>query len=754
MLLWLQERLDNWRRKSEPTCYDANSPLTPISLELKQLPEDQSIVSDVSANTTLSDANETLDVTSEALPEETPSPEDPEHPDETTQTIEEIVGQLLMQNREFQRILKKQQRQINMRHRISPYSNGANRDETSDEEEAIYETLSALATVQTSNRPLTVCSNDDDDYVTLVCHEDVPEAEPARLPPLASPEKDTVSIHSEPIDLQSQLRVKREEEPTSKPSDSYQNIWERLRRSHGKGKRTSELEKIACRVRRAQSFNAHTDSERRSCFYVESPGAGPEPEPASLAAWLSQQAPHLRAPAPPKAGSLPRSFQMGSEGEALPGRGRDALRSRLLRDGRPCPDRPFTIASDKPPIDLMDEERQMFRSDDTTEEDSFTEYTSTPTVSMSELNVHPEYKIYRPSISKASLRNVICSMTKLAGLRISSETLESNGSAVNGSEWGAERPKCSQRERRVNRAAAVIVKQYSRTLRKRIRNLIGEDNDSSNVDVTPQPDCPDNKSPAYKQGSSNLGARIAHCSESEYANPRSLFPPVRPSKKAAALLGIRPQSVLSISSNLTSSSDGDKTSGFGGSVDTTSRPLGQTDGIISEPKTSQCDDAIDSDGSADSFYERSFEAMESAMEADMFRDSAVFSDQDSSDSAPRPAARLGVPSPIEKVSSTPLKVPPPVPAKPKIRHIITHFDSCGKTTCRESDGSFSEGREFDECDTSSQYSAASTVIEISEPATNGIPNGICSDMIGPTSRGWVRHVIGRLQGANQPVPQR
>lgn len=56
------------------------------------------------------------------------------------------------------------------------------------------------------------------------------------------------------------------------------------------------------------------------------------------------------------------------------------------------------------------------------------------------------------------------------------------------------------------------------------------------ADPKPSPLAP--APPCYKQGSSRLGARLAHA-DSDYADPRSLFPAITPSRKAAAVLGIR-----------------------------------------------------------------------------------------------------------------------------------------------------------------------------------------------------------------------
>jgi hypothetical protein len=282
--------------------------------------------------------------------------------------------------------------------------------------------------------------------------------------------------------------------------------------------------------------------------------------------------------------------------------------------------------------------------EDTTEEES------TPDASTHQLNIHPEYRIYRAGLSRSSLKQVLSSVSgKLASLRLSSETLDE-----------------LEREQRARR----LVQALSRTFRHK-KQSAGE-------------------LPVYKQGSSGLGARIAHGTEtSDYADPRTLFPNITPSKKAASLLGVRPYSVLSLVSNLTSSSS----SGYAGS----------------NSSRRKNEEQHESDGSADSFYERSFEAIESTLEAEAppTRDSAVFSDPED--------------SPYHL--SLPRKIPPPVPEKPSSLRLKMAAES------PSSESTPTAERLEDECDSSS---VASTVIEA------GITRG-----------GWVKHVICKIQGSTQ-----
>lgn len=942
-----QDRFGSWRRKSEPGCYSTGISGSKKSPKLTVAPtvDKQEVQSEVqnnihddirlrqrrsSLNVESSPANlndkecgETADdsidsecgeklVTSSEEVKCNNGAERKESNVEQAKTLEEIVSQLLMQNHEFQKILKKQQRHVNLRHRLTSFGNGTssvgggNHDETTDtendDEDGIYETLSMTASVTAPSRSGAISGQSyrahrhahmralrneqkciaanmrqcespalESEYVTLICNTEdkcidrlhclshskfnkeenmIMENEvPLRGCSVNIYTNGAADVTSKQEWLHSQSspvvdKNDREDERCSfdwdKNRDGFgnydnlQHIWESVCRQQEEiqclmgteeRKRDGNGEDALMNLRRTQSFSCQGgeggDAPR--------PGQCLQPSmsqtsldatniPTLPAVWLKQQGEHLATPNK-KSGSLPRSFQLSHELHTSAHEGSfkgGSLRSRLLsRDGRSCSDRPFTIASDKPPeINFEDIERYIEESDachvrnrfplnagDTTEDDSMTDYTATPNTSLNELNVHPEYKIYRPSISKASLRHVISSVSnKLAGMRLSSETLESNDGEV-------EQERLLQRERRASKLVYALARQYSKTLKHRIRNIMGEDSTDEYYDTvqhrTPSPMqtmCAPSL-PIYKQGSSNLGARIAHCS-SEYANPRQLYPNIPPpSESVLKTSDMRPYSVLSVSSNFTaSSSEGEKTSGFGGSLDT-AIPFSISATTIApcnsprESAQEKTDDVNLSDGSADSYYERSFEAVESLLENEMFRDSAVFSDHEELTDSPRTSNDCSIVNghddrvpPLRPIKN--YKIPPPVPAKPdtlkskpttqapvsksgifeKVRsleencryqkedHIIHSLEGISKSIHdrrRELEHWKASGNSMsrdDECDTSSQHSTASTVIEVS-PCKES--KDVCEESEeSGTPRGWVKHVIGKLQGSPSDGAQR
>uniref|UniRef100_A0A8D8ZS71 Pleckstrin homology domain-containing family G member 1 n=1 Tax=Cacopsylla melanoneura TaxID=428564 RepID=A0A8D8ZS71_9HEMI len=357
-------------------------------------------------------------------------------------------------------------------------------------------------------------------------------------------------------------------------SPSPQLRWQRAAQSPKLIHRSSSL------VRRAHSFSSRdtenssgspdqsVDSSLSRFSLDNSNNAG---ESTSL--WVKHQA---VTEGNKKSDSLPRSFQIG---------------------GTQTPDwsmtvRPITIASDKAQeLNLVDMQNYINRAealcnvrrgncfptnlDDTTEEEMMT---STAELSSHQLYVHPEYRIYKSGLSKTMLRHIV---NKISSLR-SSETLS---------------------------------------------------------DPPPPP------SPCYAQGSSRLGARIAHCADSsDYADPRTLFPAITPSKKAASVLGIRDCHGSTMSLTTATKPDDKQNQDIKKPADEEkTNPLKQINEIklnelrlkLSQTRIehnnvtgSKIEDDTCSVGSGDSFYERSFEAMEHLTETEIFRDSAVFSDQD------------------------------------------------------------------------------------------------------------------------------
>ncbi|XP_023951671.2 uncharacterized protein LOC112055716 isoform X2 [Bicyclus anynana] len=122
-----------------------------------------------------------------------------------------------------------------------------------------------------------------------------------------------------------------------------------------------------------------------------------------------------------------------------------------------------------------------------------------------------------------------------------------------------------------------------------------------------------NKLPVYMQGSKHLGARIA---QSDYVDPTTLINEKNALKNVNVLINknaLRPDSLFSNSSFVTSSSES---------------TYHESQNKASTQQTLVTEKCVEKQNSDESFYERSFEKIEHITDEDMFRDSAVYSDQD------------------------------------------------------------------------------------------------------------------------------
>ncbi|XP_061380954.1 uncharacterized protein LOC116775800 isoform X2 [Danaus plexippus] len=143
-------------------------------------------------------------------------------------------------------------------------------------------------------------------------------------------------------------------------------------------------------------------------------------------------------------------------------------------------------------------------------------------------------------------------------------------------------------------------------------------NMTSSVSSTPSPSKSNNSSyqslnklPVYMQGSKHLGARIA---QSDYVDPTTLINEKNSLNKVNVLINknaLRPDSLFSNSSFVTSSSE--------------STYQESHTKVTSQISDKSLTSKVNSD---ESFYEKSFEKIENITDEDMFRDSAVYSDQE------------------------------------------------------------------------------------------------------------------------------
>ncbi|GAB6020091.1 hypothetical protein CHUAL_002825 [Chamberlinius hualienensis] len=232
--------------------------------------------------------------------------------------------------------------------------------------------------------------------------------------------------------------------------------------------------------------------------------------PTEPAVWLKQQQEHLAGGKALKAGSLPRSFQLNNDSSS-PGGSFCSINSFIKQ--RHLVDRPFTIASDKPSqsdLNLEDFERYMVDSppvkqqhyrfpvdkDVEEEDDEVGGTVSTEDLSSNSSFVLPEHRIYRPSLSRSSLRSLVANLgSRLTGTKTSSND--------------------DQEEKSASRLMVTLVQAYSKMTKRTTRS-------SKSTTTTACVEEPTKPVVIHRQGSPSIGARMARplTHQVDYAVPR------------------------------------------------------------------------------------------------------------------------------------------------------------------------------------------------------------------------------------------
>ncbi|XP_071450370.1 uncharacterized protein GEFmeso [Hetaerina americana] len=805
------------------------------------------------------------------------------------ESLEEIVGQLVMQSHQFQKMLMRQHRRIQSgspsrsRHhpRAEKDSCGESHGDHGSPEallprgEGLTPRLPSAANMFRAQRQAHMHALRQEQRLSSISHHrDIEGEEPSQIIAedymslTLSNGKTASCVQENENCLEHLFNIDSSNLPRSNNGhmgnyDNLQNVWESVRQAKKEYK--GAVTPMDSQHSKGEPSLWSSPSCLEACI------------PTLPAVWLKQQESHLATPSL-KSGSLPRGFQLGQPSPGQPSHRHGALESAsplspaingINDEGCPSStfrmERPFTIASESPgradEIDFEDIEQYMAETgrrgggssflpprfplspligsrpeeeeDEEEEEDSST---------ASHIHVHPDYRIYRPSMSRATLKHVISSVSsRLANLRISasSVTTEDEEDGEEGHHGGQRRigsscpnsldsnhiygsrlsgglPSGGDSEPEAGRGGSWLVyslaRHYSRSLKERIRsimtmNLVGGTS-SVNLDHDP-PESPrggrdsdchssdqfisqDNlnqtlnrSSPSksstppvtyHKQGSSSLGARIAHGGEvPDYATPHihGVGEKVVDIKED---ISSRPDSLLSATSSAcTSSSDSDNKT-LSCPQDSSSVQSEQT-GTCSTVMSAEEDEEDDyGGGSGDSYYEKSFEAIESFLSdpsmgctivGDAFRDSAIFSDHEEVEvmigraSGDPSKVTLLEPPPSRVTSSLRPRIPPPVPAKPTACSMalaglphpsapqvtpqgpsLLPLQLQGVKSVRE------RRQELEMWRSSLDMSGDSITVVRCEGAGQRVREDITLEGTegGATPKGWVRHVIGKLQG--------
>lgn len=756
----VKDRFTGWRRKSEPG-FQSYVCLNQSDEEQK---EDVTDMGSATIETECAIIETISDKHASSPPPETK--ENNEQQQTQVQTVEEIVGHILMQNQEFQKLLEKQRTNSIINVRQQQRFNKRVPADTSDDSDSentnyiadnsVNNRISRVRSahrerfVKTNNTWNSLSSSRDHQQPALqLLYDNLNKTENNKSADNNSNSKNKInivqekkalfetfkkqSIVTESKVIKTALRIRenslsRNEETTqldriTKPTEIQ--IVENDRERDDECE-TTDVNQEA--TESSKDFGNYDNLQHvwEGCLQEEKSLNGND-SPTRPAVWLTKLCEGLPT-SPQKCGSLPRSFQIH------PNSNQNVTKSRFLqRDGKPMSERPFTIASDKPAeINLEDMERYastcqpegriakfptsvsmststFFCSLDDTLTDAYSEIHMSSTTA----NIHPDHKIYRATNASSGstiFKNVLSKAgNRLQGLRntMSTETLE-----------------CSEeleRTKYFRSLSAGKLKKKSKTKHSResssdVEELVGCTARGGSSDVRVP-------SLYYKQGSSGLGARIA---QSDYADPTVLF--------------------------------------------FESRRHGQQTKQAKEEKRNDDDDDDDDEeedestenreSETDSFYERSFETIENYVDVDVddaFRDSAIFSDVEEV-----LVARPQSSQPSEDSPPFKNKVAPPVPAKKRAESIATissHTSGRGVATTRCCKPSVAQKPDYlkvksvflkgqrDELDCKiSMRSLASC--ENGTYRSSESNNGEEKDDVsaGQSQAGWVRKIVGQLQG--------
>ncbi|XP_036141939.1 uncharacterized protein LOC105833058 isoform X2 [Monomorium pharaonis] len=768
----VKDRFTGWRRKSEPgfqsyVCLDHSDE------EQKEdtAGESQSttIETEEAAEIRTEEVNQTATLNSSPLTE-TKDNNNEQHVN-STQTVEEIVGHILMQNQEFQKLLEKQRTSniINMRQQRFNKRISADTSDESDSENANYIISSTnhnnkLGRTRAMHREQRL--NRTNNAWNLL--SSVPAREnqqPLLYDNLKITQKSTEtiayngktnerrtlfepfkrqSIVSESKVIKTALCIREnstsmgnEETIMSSPTTCILNHRPLEQKEINSMTITERIEKDGCNNERSDVNDIGNAESKGFGNYdnlqhvweglqtVKGDVDGND-SPTRPAVWLTKLCEGLPT-SPPKCGSLPRSFQISPNSQLT-----SVTKSRFLqRDGKPMSERPFTIASDKPAeINLEDMERYastcqpegriakfpmpaastgsstFFCSLEDTRLTDDT-YSDVRSISASDsANIHPDHKIYRANGSGSTIfRSVFKASSRLQGrLRntMSTETLECNDEvertryfrSLSGGKYPKKRTKQT--------------KQHTREPSSDVEELMG----CSNNQRVPQL--------YYKQGSSSLGARIA---QSDYADPKILF---AENKRAQT---------SSVNINQ-------------------SKKIVELERRDCKDETANNKDTEHPESETDSFYEKSFETIENYADADVdeaFRDSAIFSDVDEvfviRQSTPATTTKTTTMTTATSTAKT--KIAPPIPAKKKQEMSARYKPSIAqKPDYLKIKSLLAKGHAAGDSER-----VTARLVNITHQSLDGSSNSYNRNIeidrdisAGQSQAGWVRKIVGQLQG--------
>ncbi|XP_032666781.1 uncharacterized protein LOC116842136 isoform X2 [Odontomachus brunneus] len=457
--------------------------------------------------------------------------------------------------------------------------------------------------------------------------------------------------------------------------------------------------------------------------------------PTQPAVWLTKLCEGLPT-SPPKCGSLPRSFQISPNSQQP-----SVTKSRFLqRDGKPMSERPFTIASDKPAeINLEDMER----------------YAST---------CQPEGRIAKfpmpASTSSSSSSTFFCSFEDATLSDAYSDVrVSANGASIHP-------------DHKIYRAngGSTIFKSVLSKAGSRLQGL-------RNTMSTETLECSDeldrtryfpslsgkcqlkrrNKSKHAKESSSDV-EELVSCTSAGVSDQRV---PLLYYKQGSSSLGARiAQSDYADPAILFAENKRNQASSAADQFKKTESEGGERE------EEDPCDKDTTRErreSEADSFYERCFETIENYVDADVdeaFRDSAIFSDVDEVFVTQQPSPTATTMTMTAPSSMAKAKVAPPIPAKKK-QETFSLLSRYKPNVAQKPDylrvkSMFAKGNPVGDSEVAVGNITARLSPSTDYQSLDDGPRGACNRdaaeanaddvSAGQSQAGWVRKIVGQLQG--------
>ncbi|XP_070171760.1 uncharacterized protein Gefmeso isoform X1 [Polyergus mexicanus] len=778
----VKDRFTGWRRKSEPGFQSY------VCLNHSDEEQKVDIINDTQCTTAeIEEAAEICaekenQITNSLSPSEVKDNNNEQQHTPPTQTVEEIVGHILMENQEFQKLLEKQRTNsiINVRQQRFNKRISADTSDESDSENSNY--IGSINHINNNNRlgraramyreqRLIRTNNAWNSLSSATAARENQQPLQLFYDNLKTVQKSTEmmarngkanhvqekraafetfkrqSIVTESKVIKTALRIR----DNSTSLDNEESLVQSPCMSNHRAAECKEINSIVMAERIEKDGSERRNGERNDANDTEEAKGfgnydnlqhvweglqmakdvdGGNDSPIQPAVWLTKLCEGLPT-SPPKCGSLPRSFQISPNSQPT-----SVTKSRFLqRDGKPMSERPFTIASDKPAeINLEDMERYA----STCQPEGRIAKFPMPATSTSSSSSTFFCSLEDTRLTDDAYSDVRMSTTDSANIHPDHKIYRANGSAI---------------------FRNVLFKASSR-LQGRLRNTMSTETLECNDELertryfrslsVANGKCSKRRTKHAKQYArepSSDAEELVGCSSvgsiSDQRVPQLYY------KQGSSSLGARiaqsdyaDPTILFAENKRIQSSSIDVKQSLNKIDQSEEKDRGE------EEETNSNKDVERRESETDSFYERSFETIENYADADVdevFRDSAIFSDVDE-------VFVMRQSTTTTTTAATKVKIAPPIPAKRKQKASSMPLARCKPSVAQKPDylkikSILAKGH------TGESEVVTARMNTIYQPQDDSPVNYNRSSEIdrddvsaGQSQAGWVRKIVGQLQG--------